>query len=169
MISHISLPWTDLPLLLPGGPRLCLLLVSSKSCTEAVKGPCGQRGSLFVKSLGPSGLRFSRIWEQVRSWNQIGFFFSTYFGSLFLRFSKRSEREKVLLPISQLMEPPLSEEAQTWQTFPTADIPKWPSAGQECESWPTHFSLSFPRHLFEVTGSGDRAARWRGRLPVKDL
>lgn len=86
----------------------------------------------------------------------------------FLGFSKRSEREKVLVPInswcaSQLIEPPLSETAQTWRTFPTADIPKWPSAGQECQSWPTHFSLSFPRHLFEVTGNGDLAARWRGR------
>lgn len=55
MISHISLPLTDLPLLLPGGRRLCLLSVSSKSFTEAVKGPAVNKDLCLSSYSGPVG------------------------------------------------------------------------------------------------------------------
>lgn len=55
MISHISLSLTDLPLLLPGGHRLCLLSVSSKSFTEAVKGPAVNKDLCLSSDSGPAG------------------------------------------------------------------------------------------------------------------
>lgn len=55
MISYISLPLTDLPRLLPGGHRLCLLLVSSQSCTEAVKGPAVNEDLCLPSYSGPVG------------------------------------------------------------------------------------------------------------------
>lgn len=54
MISLISLPLTDLPLL-PGGHRLCLLSVSSESFTEAVKGLVANKDLCLSSYFGPVG------------------------------------------------------------------------------------------------------------------
>lgn len=98
MISHISLPLTDLPLLLHGGHRLCLLLVSSKSCTEAVKGPAVNEDLCLPSYSGPVGCASQG--SENRSVPEIRSDFFHLFWFTFLRFSKRSEREKVLVPIN---------------------------------------------------------------------
>lgn len=76
MISHISLPSADLPLLLPSGHRLCLLSVSSDCFTEAVKGPAVSEDLCLPSHSGPAGSENTPVPENASDFTFLVHFFN---------------------------------------------------------------------------------------------